>query len=84
MPEALTVPEDAIVAGGEGAAVYVVGEGTGRPNVFRAKRTAVTTGGRANGRIEIRSGLRDGDRVVISGADSLSDNALIANGEPAR
>jgi RND family efflux transporter MFP subunit len=84
LPEALTVPEDAIVAGSEGAAVYIVGQGTEQPNVFRAKRTAVTTGGRANGRIEIRSGLRDGDRVVISGADSLSDNALITNAEPAR
>jgi multidrug efflux system membrane fusion protein len=79
-PEALTVPEDAIVAGSEGPAVYIVGSPEGGRR-YRAKRAAVTTGGRANGRVEIRSGLRDGDRVVVSGADSLSEGAMIMEAE---
>jgi RND family efflux transporter MFP subunit len=73
---ALTVPEDAIVAGADGPAVFVVATTEGSFNRFRVKRVAVVTGGRANGRIEITSGLHDGDRVIVSGVDALTDDAL--------
>jgi multidrug efflux system membrane fusion protein len=82
-PDALTVPEDAIVAGSEGAAVFVIGDSAGW-NTRKANRVGVTTGGRANGRIEIRSGLRDGDTVVVSGAESLTDNAVVVDAERKR
>jgi len=81
----LTVPEDALVAGAEGPAVFIAANAQGSLNRFRVKRVSVTTGGRANGRIEITSGLHDGDRVVVSGAEALSDESLATDaGEKAR
>jgi len=74
--DVLTVPEDALVAGPDGTAVFVAAGGEGRAGRFRVKRVRVGTGGRANGRIEITGGLRDSDRIVISGADALSDDAI--------
>lgn len=73
---AVTVPEDAIVAGGEGPAVFVAATAEGASNRFRVKRVPVVVGGRANGRVEVTSGLQDGERVVVSGADALTDDAL--------
>lgn len=73
---ALTVPEDAIVAGLDGPALFVVASSEGSFNRFRVKRVPVVTGGRANGRVEITSGLHDGDRVVVSGVDALTDDAI--------
>ena len=78
---ALTVPEAAIVAGEEGAAVFVVATTEGRANRFKVKRVAVETGGRANGRVEITAGIHDGDRVVVSGADALSDDSMATEAE---
>ena len=74
----LTVPEDAIVAGIDGAALFIAAASEGSFNRFRVKRVAVVTGGRANGRVEIVSGLHDGDRVVVSGVDALADDALVS------
>jgi membrane fusion protein (multidrug efflux system) len=49
-----------------------------------AKRRAVTTGGRGDGRIEVISGLAAGDKVVVNGAALLSDGARVeAVEEPA-
>ena len=75
---ALTVPEDAIVAGADGPAVFLAAATEGSFNRFRVKRVGVVTGGRANGRMEIVSGLHDGDRVIVSGVDALSDDAVAA------
>lgn len=74
--DVLTVPEEALVAGGDGPALFVAGTAEGRA-AYRVKRVRVETGGRGGGRIEITSGLRDGDRVVISGADALADDAMV-------
>lgn len=77
-PDVLTVPDDAIVAGSEGPAVYVAAIGADvMERGYRVKRVDVATGGRAAGRVEITSGVRDGDRVVVSGADALSEDALV-------
>ncbi len=72
----LTVPEDAIVPGTDGPALFVAANSEGAFNRFHVKRVAVVAGGRANGRVEILSGLHDGDRVVISGVDALADDAI--------
>ena len=74
----LTVPEDAIVAGTEGPALFIAATSEGSFNRFRVKRVPVVTGGRANGRVEITSGFHDGDRVVVSGADALTDDVIAA------
>ena len=75
--DVLTVPDDAIVAGAEGPAVFVLALNDGMQRAYRVKRADVETGGRANGRVEVKGGVRDGDRVVVSGADALSDDALV-------
>jgi multidrug efflux system membrane fusion protein len=81
----VTVPEDALVAGADGPAVFIAANAEGSMNRFRVKRVTVTTGGRANGRVEITSGIHDGDRVVVSGAEALSDESLATDaGEKAR
>jgi membrane fusion protein, multidrug efflux system len=73
---ALTVPEDAIVPGTDGPALFIAAASEGAFNRFHVKRVAAVVGGRANGRVEILSGLHDGDRVVISGVDALADDAV--------
>jgi membrane fusion protein (multidrug efflux system) len=76
-PDALTVPEEALVISEGGTALFVMEEGT-------ARRRAVTTGGRGDGRIEVISGLAAGDKVVVNGAALLSDGARVeAVEEPA-
>jgi multidrug efflux system membrane fusion protein len=79
-PDVLTVPEEAIVASGDGPAVFIASmSAEGYRTFSRVKRVAVELGGRSNGRVEIVSGVRDGDRVVVSGADALSDSALVSD-----
>ena len=69
-PDAITVPEEALVISEGGSALFVVEGGT-------ARRRAVTTGGRADGRIEVVSGLAAGDKVVVNGAGLLTDGAKV-------
>ena len=71
-PQALTVPEEALV---EGGAVYVSEGGV-------ARRRTVTTGSRSGGRVEVLTGLSPGDKVVVGGAALLSDGAKVAEVEP--
>jgi membrane fusion protein (multidrug efflux system) len=69
-PDALTVPEEALVISEGGSALFVVEGGT-------ARRRAVTTGARGEGRIEVLSGLAAGDKVVVNGAALLADGAKV-------
>jgi RND family efflux transporter MFP subunit len=80
----LTVPEDAVVAAADGPALFVAATNEGSSGRFRVKRIPVVTGGRANGRIEITSGLRDGERVVVSGVDALTDDAFASEAKPGK
>ncbi len=77
-PETITVPEDALVAGESGGAVFVAERNEGR---IAARRRQVETGARGNGRVEILRGLSAGDRVVIAGASLLADGDSIAEVE---
>jgi RND family efflux transporter MFP subunit len=63
---ALTVPARAVVRRGQLEAVYVVAGGAARMRLVR-------TGASAGDRIELRSGVRDGEQVVSDGADALVD-----------
>jgi len=74
-PETITVPEDALVAGESGSAVFVAQRGRGKSVV---RRQPVETGARGGGRVEILRGLSAGDSVVIGGASMLADHDLIA------
>lgn len=83
-PETITVPEDALVAGESGGAVFVAERGRGAST---ARRRPVETGARGNGRVEILRGLSAGDQVVTGGASLLTDGDLVTptetpEGEP--
>jgi membrane fusion protein (multidrug efflux system) len=67
----LSVPELAIVGEGDARFVYVVGAGG------KVKRTAVRTGLRSTGRIEILEGLRPGQQVVSEGVVKLADGMKV-------
>ncbi len=79
--DVLTVREDAVVVLGDGPGVFVVAGAEGGYRHYRVKSVHVETGRRAGGRIEVLSGLRDGDRVVIAGADALTDGAIVTDTE---
>ncbi len=68
---ALVVPTAALVRDDEGAAVYVV-------NGTTATRTTVTTGLEQDGRIELLTGVADGQRVLVSGVHGLGPAVTLA------
>jgi membrane fusion protein (multidrug efflux system) len=75
-PQALTVPEEALVmSAGEGGSAVYIKEGK------TARRRTVTTGSRSGGRVEILSGLSPGDKVVAEGAALLSEGAEVTETE---
>jgi membrane fusion protein (multidrug efflux system) len=64
-PEALVIPEEALLRRGDAAFVYVVGpDGT-------AVRRDVRIGERRPGRVEVREGLALGERVVTGGLQQV-------------
>lgn len=67
----LLVPSSALVtAGGGSTAVFVVDEN-------QARRRAVTTGLTSEGRIEVLTGLTEGELVVTSGATMVRDGGAV-------
>lgn len=72
--QSLTLPIDAVIRDGKGATVWIQ---TGR-NTF--KSVMVLTGLESDERIEIRSGLRTGDAVVVSGAYLLHSEYVFKKG----
>ena len=82
-PEAVVVPEEAVVPRGGENFVFVVADGT-------AELRQVTLGERAPGRVEVASGLEAGERVVVAGQQKIQDGAAVeatlrsgGSGEPA-
>lgn len=67
-PEALTIPEQAIVPRGDSQFVFKVIDG-------KVQQTKVTIGTRRNGRVEIVEGLSNGDTVVTAGHQKLREGA---------
>ena len=76
----LSVPELAVIGEGESRFVYTIDERG------RAQRTAVRTGARSGGRVEILAGLRPGQRVITEGVVKVSDDmqVRIAGAQSAR
>ncbi len=66
----VVVPASAIVREGEEAAVFVVNDG-------KAQRRPVTLGVSGRDRVEIRSGLRAGENVIVSGQNGLPDGTAV-------
>lgn len=70
-PSALSIPQSALVQYNGESAVWVANGDT-------AQRQAVTTGLTSADRIEIKSGLAAGDRVITSGYSRLMEDSKIA------
>ena len=69
----LTLPEPAVLVDGGVASVYVLEpHGTG----YKAQLRSVRAGSRADGRVEILDGLREGERVAVQGVEFLADGLL--------
>jgi RND family efflux transporter MFP subunit len=71
----VVVPEAAIVREGDEAAVFVAAGG-------KAMRRAVQTGLADGARIEIVSGIADGEEVIVEGQAGLPDGAAISTAAP--
>jgi RND family efflux transporter MFP subunit len=71
-PQALVVPESAIVLAGDSSVVYVVG-----PDSIAHQRV-VTRGAASSGRVEVEGRIQAGDRVVTTGAFGLQDGMRVS------
>jgi multidrug efflux system membrane fusion protein len=78
-PAVVTVPETAVDYTLYGDSVFVITEKKedGGKTSLTAVRTFVRTGNRIDGRAEIVSGLKDGDRVVAVGQLKLQSGAAV-------
>ncbi len=72
VPDALVIPATGLLTAQDGAASVMVAGSDGR-----AHQTAVKVGIRQEEKVQIVDGLKDGDRVVGSGAYGLPDNSKI-------
>ena len=70
VPSRLLVPRGAVRSDNGADIVFVVRDG-------RAERHPVRLGTPERDRVEIRSGLNAGDRIVVEGPDSLTDKARV-------
>ncbi len=71
IPEAVTVPEEALMPDGEAMVVYTVVDGA-------VQAVPVTTGLRRGGRVQVTDGLAPGDVVVTAGHLKLRPGAAVA------
>jgi membrane fusion protein (multidrug efflux system) len=70
-PDAVVIPEDAVLPLQNANVVWVAADG-------KADRREVTLGVRAPGFVEVRSGVRAGELVVVGGAQRLFPGAPLA------
>ena len=68
--EALTIPREALIGSVRDPRVYVVEGAT-------ARLRTLTLGDEAGALLEVREGLREGDKVVVNGQNNLRDGAAI-------
>jgi len=71
--QALRIPEIALVQVGSDSFVFRVGADD------KVERADVQAGTRANGLVEIRSGLKAGDRIVVDGTGKLKPGDRVAD-----
>jgi multidrug efflux system membrane fusion protein len=71
-PTALTLPSSAVLTGQKGTYVFTIDSaGTARQNPVQVRRTVDSVA-------VIASGLKDGERVIISGQSRLADGSKVA------
>ncbi|MBV7257171.1 efflux RND transporter periplasmic adaptor subunit [Pacificimonas sp. WHA3] len=71
----LAVPETALVSQGDRSFVFRVEDG--EDGVPVARRTAIETGMRKGGFVEIRSGVEKGDTIIVDGTVKVRDDAPV-------
>lgn len=76
--DGVAVPEAAVQFEGTQASVYRIAKG---PKGMIARRTDVDTGISEGGFIEIRAGLKAGDKIVADGLNRIQDGAPIGGGQ---
>ena len=69
-PNAITLPEESILTIGENFSVFVVEEGT-------AKLRSVKLGIRLPGEVEVVEGLKEGEEVIVSGLQKVSEGTKV-------
>jgi membrane fusion protein (multidrug efflux system) len=74
----VAVPEAAVQFEGTQASVFLIGKG---PKGQIARRTNVETGLDQGGYVEIRSGLKPGDKIVADGLNRIQDGASVGSGQ---
>lgn len=77
--DALVVPEEALVVGEGGYAVFTLRAAAFSAGRFVAARTAVTLGGRSGGHVRVAEGLRAGDRIVVAGTAFIDEGTLVSD-----
>ncbi|MDJ0868598.1 MAG: efflux RND transporter periplasmic adaptor subunit [Myxococcota bacterium] len=73
--QAFLLPEEAVVSDREGPFVWRIDADD------EAERVPVELGARAGGRVEIRTGVREGDRVVTAGTHKLREGSVVRSVE---
>ena len=76
--QSVAAPETAVQFEGSQASVYLIAKG---PKGLVARRTDVDTGITQGGFVEIRSGLRKGDKIVADGLNRIQDGAPVGGGK---
>jgi RND family efflux transporter MFP subunit len=71
--DALVIPSEAIYTSAESSSVFIVQRDLG----LRAKKRIVQLGLSSGGKVEVLSGLNEGDEVVVDGRDFLSDGSAV-------
>lgn len=77
VPAAIEVPTQAVLQTAQGTAVYVYGDDN------TAQLRPVQLGQRGEARVEVRSGLAAGDKVIVQGLARLRPGAPVRLDEPA-
>ena len=76
--DAIVIPAAALFVDSTGSYVFLVGAGG------RAHRTAIATGIRSGGSVQVTSGIRAGDLVITSGGYALADGLNVRITGPAQ
>ena len=79
--DVIALPQTAITISLYGDFVYAVRDREDDPDTLEVRQVFVTLGRRDNGRIEIVEGLDEGERVVASGQNRLSNRAPVTLAE---
>ncbi|HMP61759.1 MAG TPA: efflux RND transporter periplasmic adaptor subunit, partial [Phenylobacterium sp.] len=78
--QALAVPEPALSVQGSSSFVFLIAEGEGRS---MAEQRPVEVGARQNGFVEVREGVRAGDRIVANGLNKVTSGQAVRIAETA-